>query len=71
MVIIGCDENGIELKTVLKNELSAMNIEFIDYNEKYGTADELYPDIAVGLCKRLISDKLFRGILICIMQTIK
>ena len=64
-IYIGCDENGVELKKTLMLEMDSIKQEFIDYNVVYGNESDLYPDMAVGLCKHILEDNDSRGILIC------
>lgn len=64
-IYIGSDENGDCLRESLKEELEAMSYNVVDYNKCFFQNGALYPDIADGLCKKVLQDNNSRGILIC------
>lgn len=64
MLAIGCDHGGFELKNHIETHLKDRGIEFLDF----GTFDETscdYPDIALKVCKSIISGESDKGILVC------
>ncbi|MGB4274906.1 MAG: ribose 5-phosphate isomerase B [Bacillota bacterium] len=63
-IAIGCDENGYELKEIIKGHLDEIGVEYEDFgcgpDEKV-----LYPDIAHKVALSIAEGKHDRGILIC------
>jgi ribose 5-phosphate isomerase B len=62
-IIIGCDHAGFAAKELVKDFLCSKNIEIVDV----GTYSEErcdYPDLAISLCEKVISENL-TGILLC------
>lgn len=64
---IGCDEAGLDLKTILVDYLrsqTAQEITLVDYG--VNSSDPVdYPDIAVAVAEAVAGDQVDRGILIC------
>ena len=63
-IIIGADNLGVELKTVLREHLAARGWDVTDIGVD-STEPVDYPDIAIELALRISRDEFNRGILIC------
>ncbi len=64
MIAIGCDHGGIALKAEIIKYLEANKIEYKDFGT-YSSESCDYPDIALPVCKSILSSECEKGILIC------
>lgn len=64
IVAIACDHGGVDLKTVLKEDLAARGLEVLDLGTD-GSASVDYPDFANALAAALAEGRAARGVLIC------
>lgn len=63
-IALGCDHGGVNLKNKIKKELSAKNIEVIDFGTN--SSDSVnYPDYALKVSEAVISKECDLGILCC------
>lgn len=63
-IALGCDHGGVNLKNRIKKELSAKNIEVIDFGTN--SSDSVnYPDYALKVSEAVISKECDLGILCC------
>jgi ribose 5-phosphate isomerase B len=63
-VAIASDHTALLMKEEIKKELSELGVEYLDL----GTHSEErvdYPDYALKVCKKVVSEEVDRGILIC------
>ena len=63
-IAIGCDHGGFELKEVIKERLIESGYEVVDKGIKSLEPVD-YPDIAVDVCRSIVSKECDCGILIC------
>lgn len=63
-VVIGSDHGGYQLKEVVKDVLTELQIDFEDYGV-FERRSVDYPDIAQKLSKAIASGEFERGILLC------
>lgn len=62
---IAADHGGFELKKLLKQRLTDLNYEVVDFgNDSYDPADD-YPDFVVPLANAVTQNKIDRGIAVC------
>jgi ribose 5-phosphate isomerase B len=61
---IACDHAGYELKENIKNHLTDLGIEFIDYG-CFSDESVDYPDFAHQLAEGILANKVTKGISIC------
>lgn len=62
-VAIGADHGGVDLKEILKQELISKGYRVIDCGTNTKEAVD-YPDIALAVCKLVISGEAWRGVII-------
>ena len=63
-MIAGADHGGYELKNSTIESLRSIGIEIVDYGVNTGDSVD-YPDIAAGVCRRLIDEKFECALLFC------
>ena len=62
---IAADHGGFELKKLLKQRLTDLNYEVVDFgNDSYDPADD-YPDFVVPMANAVTQNKIDRGIAVC------
>lgn len=61
---IGCDHGGVNHKELIKEHLTSLGHEVIDYGTESGVPAD-YPDIAENVCRAYNNGAFDRGILIC------
>jgi ribose 5-phosphate isomerase B len=64
IIVIGCDEAGLEFKESVKHYLESKGIDIMDVGV-YDKNPVLYPDIAAQACRKIQRGEAERGILIC------
>lgn len=65
-LIIGCDNAGISIKTVIKKLLDEMGYEYEDVGVSGEEDQTYYPNVAKMVCEKIISSGFkYEGILIC------
>lgn len=65
MIIIGADHAGFDLKNVIIEYFNEKKIEYIDVTDYDKNQDDDYTDVAIKLCKSVLSTKGNLGIAIC------
>lgn len=63
-IVIGCDHGGLEHKNAIKEHLLSRGFEVLDHGI-YENVSVDYPDIAVKVCKSIVSKECELGILVC------
>lgn len=63
-IALGCDHGGVNLKNAIKKELSAKNIEVIDFGTNSSESVN-YPDYALKVSEAVVSKECDLGILCC------
>ena len=63
-IVIGCDQNALELKNAVKEHIQAQG-HTVDDVGVFGTEPLMYPDIALKVAEDIADGKHERGILIC------
>ena len=63
-IALGCDEVGLPLLEVIREQLAARGVEVQDFGV-HSTDPVLYPNIALEVAKAIASGQCDRGILIC------
>ena len=63
-IAIGCDDAATELKAIIKQHLTSLNVEVVDYNEGHDNT-ELYADIAARVALGVRDGQQERGIILC------
>lgn len=60
-IAIGCDPNAADLKEVVKQQLTDLGYEYVDY----GSDDPIYANVAIKVAEQVAAGVHERGILIC------
>jgi ribose 5-phosphate isomerase B len=63
-IAIGCDEVGLPLLQVIREQLSTRDVEVVDFGV-HSTDPVLYPDVALEVAQAVAAGTCDRGILIC------
>ncbi len=63
-IALGCDHGGLEHKNAIAEHLKDLGYEVCDFGI-YEQKPVDYPDIAIKVCKSIVSGECDRGILVC------
>lgn len=65
MIIIGADHAGFDLKNMIINYFKEKNIEYMDVTDYDRNPEDDYTDVAINICKNVLSNENNLGIAIC------